>query len=41
MSTAVANLNQNQVALQAALEVTAQLNQISLLNYLSPASSSG
>lgn len=40
MSTAVANLNQNQVALQAALEVTAQLNQISLLNYLGPSSSS-
>jgi flagellar hook-associated protein 3 FlgL len=41
MSTAVANLNQNQVALQAALQVTAQLNQISLLNYLAPATSSG
>lgn len=40
MSTAVANLNQNQVALQAALQVTAQLNQISLLNYL-PAASTG
>jgi flagellar hook-associated protein 3 FlgL len=41
MGTAVTNLNQNQVALQAALQVTAQLNQVSLLNYLSPASSSG
>jgi len=40
MGTAVSNLNQNQVALQAALEVTAQLNQISLLNYLTPSSSS-
>jgi len=39
MGTAVTNLNQNQVALQAALQVTAQLNQVSLLNYLSPASS--
>jgi flagellar hook-associated protein 3 FlgL len=38
MGTAVTNLNQNQVALQAALQVTAQLNQISLLNYLSPTS---
>jgi len=34
MGTAVTNLNQNQVALQAALQVTAQLNQVSLLNYL-------
>jgi flagellar hook-associated protein 3 FlgL len=41
MGTAITNLNQNQVALQAALQVTSQLNQISLLNYLSPASSSG
>ncbi|HTQ13376.1 MAG TPA: flagellin [Rhizomicrobium sp.] len=40
MTTAVSNLNQNQLALQAALQVTAQLNQISLLNYL-PLSSSG
>jgi flagellar hook-associated protein 3 FlgL len=39
MGTAVTNLNQNQVALQAALQVTAQLNQVSLLNYLSPATS--
>ncbi|HEY2069072.1 MAG TPA: flagellin [Rhizomicrobium sp.] len=39
MGTAVANLNQNQVALQAALQVTAQLNQISLLNYLPAATS--
>jgi flagellar hook-associated protein 3 FlgL len=32
--TAITKLNQNQVALQAALQVTSQLNQISLLNYL-------
>ncbi|HXL98717.1 MAG TPA: flagellin [Rhizomicrobium sp.] len=41
MGTAVTNLNQQQVALQAALQVTAQLNQVSLLNYLAPATSSG
>jgi len=34
MPTAVTRLNQNQVALQAALQVTSQLHQISLLNYL-------
>jgi flagellar hook-associated protein 3 FlgL len=34
MPTAITKLNQNQVALQAALQVTSQLNQISLLNYL-------
>jgi flagellar hook-associated protein 3 FlgL len=34
MPTAVTRLNQNQVALQAALQVTAQLQQISLLNFL-------
>jgi flagellar hook-associated protein 3 FlgL len=34
MSKAITQLNQNQVALQAAVQVTAQLNQISLLNYL-------
>jgi flagellar hook-associated protein 3 FlgL len=34
MGQAVSQLNQNQVALQAALHVTAQLGQISLLNYL-------
>ncbi|MEI9887330.1 MAG: flagellin [Rhizomicrobium sp.] len=34
MPTAITQLNQNQVALQAALQVTSQLNQISLLNYL-------
>ena len=38
MSTAITKLNENQVALQAAVEVTAQLNQVSLLNYL-PSSS--
>jgi flagellar hook-associated protein 3 FlgL len=34
MSTAVTQLNQNQVALQAAEQVTAELNKSSLLNYL-------
>ncbi|MBI3675733.1 MAG: hypothetical protein HY243_03855 [Proteobacteria bacterium] len=34
MGQAVTRLNQNQVALQAALQVTSQLSQISLLNYL-------
>lgn len=34
MGQAVANLNQDQVALQAAMEVTSQLGQISLLKYL-------
>lgn len=34
MSTAITQLNANQTALQAALQVTAQLGQISLLNYL-------
>lgn len=34
MATASANLSQNQVALQAALEMTSQLGQVSLLNYL-------
>lgn len=36
MAQAVSKLNQNQVALQAALQVTSQLNKISLLNYLAP-----
>ncbi|HEY2068694.1 MAG: flagellin [Rhizomicrobium sp.] len=40
MGQAVANLNQDQTALQAAMEVTSQLSQISLLNYL-PASGVG
>jgi flagellar hook-associated protein 3 FlgL len=35
MSTAVTQLNQNQTALQAALQVTSQIGKISLLNYLS------
>jgi len=39
MATAASNLSQNQTALQAALEVTAQLNQVSLLNYLGSTSS--
>jgi flagellin-like hook-associated protein FlgL len=34
MGTAVTQLNQDQVALQAALDVTSKLGQISLLNYL-------
>ena len=34
MGQAITNLNQNQAALQAALKVTAQLNSVSLLNYL-------
>jgi flagellar hook-associated protein 3 FlgL len=34
MGEAISRLNQNQVALQAALQVTSQLHQISLLNYL-------
>lgn len=37
LPTAISQLNQNQVALQAALQVTSQLGQISLLNYLGPA----
>ena len=40
MSTAITQLNQNQVALQAAVQVTSQLNQVSLLNYL-PATTTG
>jgi len=38
MSTAITQLSQQQTALQASLEVTAQLNQVSLLNYLNPSS---
>jgi flagellar hook-associated protein 3 FlgL len=34
MSTAITQLNQNQTALQAALQVTAQIGKLSLLNYL-------
>ncbi len=34
MPTAITQLNQNQTALQAAMQVTAQLGKISLLNYL-------
>jgi flagellar hook-associated protein 3 FlgL len=41
MTQAVTNLNQNQVALQAALEVTAQLGQLSLLNYLPAPTTTG
>jgi flagellar hook-associated protein 3 FlgL len=39
MASAISSLNLDQTALQAATEVTAQLGQISLLNYLSPTSS--
>lgn len=41
MTQAVTNLNQNQVALQAALEVTAKLGQLSLLNYLPATTTTG
>jgi flagellar hook-associated protein 3 FlgL len=34
MPTAIANLQQNQVALQAAFQVTSTLNKLSLLNYI-------
>jgi flagellar hook-associated protein 3 FlgL len=40
MSTAITQLNQNQDALQAALQVTAQIGNISLLNYLAAPTSS-
>ncbi|HEY0283159.1 MAG TPA: flagellin [Rhizomicrobium sp.] len=40
MAQAVTKLNQNQVALQAALAVTAQLGRLSLLNYL-PSTTTG
>ncbi len=36
MATAITNVNQDQVALQAAMEVTAGLGKLSLLNYLTP-----
>lgn len=38
MTQAITNLNQNQMALQAALKVTSQLGQLSLLNYMSTGS---
>jgi flagellar hook-associated protein 3 FlgL len=38
MATASTNLSENQTALQAALEVTAQMGQLSLLNYLGSSS---
>jgi flagellar hook-associated protein 3 FlgL len=41
MTQAVTKLNQNQVALQAALEVTARLGQLSLLNYLPAPTTTG
>ena len=34
MAKALAQLNQNQIALQAAFQVTSTLNRLSLLNYL-------
>ena len=37
MAHALAQLSQNQVALQASFQVTSKLNQLSLLNYLPPA----
>jgi flagellin-like hook-associated protein FlgL len=40
MAKAATQLSQNQTALQAALQVTAQLHQVSLLNYL-PAPTAG
>ncbi|HSZ75534.1 MAG TPA: flagellin [Rhizomicrobium sp.] len=40
MAQAATQLSQNQTALQAALQVTAQLSQVSLLNYL-PATTTG
>jgi len=40
MATASSNLSQNQSALQAALEVTSQLGNLSLLNYLGTSSTS-
>jgi len=41
MTQAISKLNQNQVALQAALEVTAKLGQLSLLNYLPAVTTTG
>lgn len=41
MATASTNLSQDQVALQAALEVTSQLGQVSLLNYIGSTSTVG
>jgi len=41
MAKALTNLSANQVALQAALQVTASLGQLSLLNYLPVSTSSG
>ncbi|HTW33492.1 MAG TPA: flagellin [Rhizomicrobium sp.] len=41
MATASTNLSENQSALQAALEVTAQMGQLSLLNYLPTTTSAG
>ena len=34
MAQAIAQLNQNQVALQAAFQIMSTLNRLSLLNYL-------
>lgn len=41
LPTALAQQSQNQIALQAALQVTSKLGQLSLLNFLPPASATG
>ena len=41
LPTVMAQLSQNQVALQAALQVTSRLGQISLLNFLSAPTANG
>jgi flagellar hook-associated protein 3 FlgL len=41
MPTAISQLNQDQVALQAAMQVTSRLGQISLLNYLAAPTATG
>ncbi|MDE2465462.1 MAG: hypothetical protein KGO02_17380, partial [Alphaproteobacteria bacterium] len=41
MAQAISNLNQNQTALQAALQVTSRLNSLSLLNFLGGTTAAG
>lgn len=41
LPTAITRLNQNQAALQAALQITSRLGQISLLNFLGPVTANG
>lgn len=41
MATAITNMNQSQTALQAALEVSARLGQLSLLNYMPVGTTTG